>query len=104
MRTIAIDWSGAASGEAKKIWIAEARNGQIAVLENGRSREQVATWLEEQARQDSQIMIGIDFAFAFPSWYLESQGLETARDLWALADQQAEHWLASCQSPFWGRP
>ena len=45
MRVIAIDWSGAVTGAAKKIWLAEALDGQIVRLESGRTRDQITEHL-----------------------------------------------------------
>jgi hypothetical protein len=104
MRIFAIDWSGAASGAAKTIWLAEAEGGQLVRLESGRDRDQLATALIDEASRDPYLVVGIDFAFSLPAWYLADRGLVHAHDLWHLADREAEKWLASCQSPFWGRP
>ncbi|HKG26730.1 MAG TPA: hypothetical protein VKB09_13855, partial [Thermomicrobiales bacterium] len=104
MRIIAVDWSGAASRAARKIWLAEASGGQLVRLECGRDRDQLAALLVEEARLDSALLVGIDFAFALPAWYIAELGLTSAHELWALADRDAEGWLTSCQPPFWGRP
>lgn len=102
MRTIAVDWSGARSGAHKTIWIAEAVDGDITFLENGRDREQVAAWLIDQP---GPFVVGFDFAFSLPAWFLREQGFHTAPDLWrTLAEGAAERWLAECPYPFWGRP
>jgi hypothetical protein len=100
---MAIDWSGAISGAAKKIWLAESRSGQLVRLECGRDRDQIAALLIDEARQDPALLVGLDFAFSLPAWYLAELGLASAHDLWALADRDAERWLTSCQPPFWGR-
>lgn len=104
MRIIAVDWSGARIRAAKTIWLAEVIDGQLARLENGRSREQVAGFLVAEAQRDPDMIVGFDFAFSLPAWFLEERGLENARELWALADREAEDWLARCEPPFWGRP
>lgn len=104
MRAIAIDWSGAHTGAEKKIWLAEAIENRLVRLENGRSREQAADYLVAEARRDPQMIVGFDFAFSLPAWFLEERALENARELWSLADREAEGWLARCESPFWGRP
>jgi hypothetical protein len=49
-------------------------------------------------------VIGLDFAFSFPTWYLEQIGVTTAPELWAHVAEHGERWLAECASPFWGRP
>lgn len=50
------------------------------------------------------MIVGFDFAFSLPAWFLEKRGLQNARKLWALAGREAEEWLARCEPPFWGRP
>jgi NTP pyrophosphatase (non-canonical NTP hydrolase) len=103
-RVIAVDWSGEAGGGRKTIWIAEVAGGGITRLENGRSRTEVVTLLNEEAKRDSNLIVGIDFAFAFPRWFTEQHGLRDTRELWALAEREGESWLRECQPPFWGRP
>ena len=40
-RILAVDWSGARTGELRSIWLAEARDGRTVRLEGGRYREQL---------------------------------------------------------------
>ncbi|MBI2724041.1 MAG: DUF429 domain-containing protein [Chloroflexi bacterium] len=113
VRTIAIDWSGALVGGERRIWIAEAEDGALARLECGRSRAEVAQWLlaetaDERAAHSSsaasaRTVVGMDFAFSMPRWFLEERGL-TAPTLWAAAARDGEAWLRDCAPPFWGRP
>lgn len=104
MRVIAIDWSGAKVGAHRKIWIAEARDGDLVLLERGRRREEVATWLIEQATLGERVIVGMDFAFSFPAWFLGEHACAGAEDMWRLvAEGKAEEWLAECAPPFWGR-
>jgi hypothetical protein len=104
-RVIAIDWSGdAAGGGRKKIWLAEVAGGELARLEGGRTRGQIADHLLALARRDPRFVVGLDFAFSLPAWFLRSREIESAADLWALAEREAEDWLATCRHPFWGRP
>jgi hypothetical protein len=49
------------------------------------------------------LLVGLDFAFSLPAWYLDEQGIDTASDLWADAER-LERWLGDCRPPFWGRP
>ena len=65
MRCVAVDWSGRATGAEEFIWIAEARDGRLTFLENGRSPAEVVRWL---LARPGPIMAGLDFAFGFPSW------------------------------------
>ncbi len=59
--------------------------------------------LLELAEADPRVVVGLDFAFSLPAWFLQERGLCSARELWALASQEAEDWLAACSPPFWGR-
>jgi hypothetical protein len=79
-------------------------DGRLVRLEDGRSRDAVTDHLIEQARADPQMVVGLDFAFSMPAWFLERHGLSSAPELWALADREADNWLATCEWPFWGRP
>ncbi len=103
-RVIAIDWSGAATGAKNKIWIAEALAGELLFLENGRSREQVVDWLVERRLQVPDAIVGIDFAFSYPRWFLDAHGCTTVDALWKLVSEHGEDWLATSPAPFWGRP
>ena len=60
--------------------------------------------LMQEIREGSPVVIGLDFAFSFPQWYLESRHLDNARELWNLARQRGEAWLKGGTCPFWGRP
>lgn len=103
-RLIALDWSGAKTEAEKKIWLAEVIEGRLTRLENGRSREEVAEHLIAESCPASAMVVGLDFAFSLPAWFLEERGLGRAREMWALAEREGEEWLARCEPPFWGRP
>jgi len=105
MRVIAIDWSGRQGRDQRKsIWLAEAQERTLVRLESGRTREEVAEYLIDKARRDPHFVVGFDFAFSLPAWFLTERGLADAPALWALAAQEAERWLSDCTPPFWGRP
>jgi hypothetical protein len=101
---IAVDWSGALTGERKKIWIAEAVGGRLLRLEDGFSRVEICDYLVERAQRDPPIVVGLDFAFSFPAGYLQEGGIQSGPALWAAAYQDGETWLRQCEPPFWGRP
>jgi hypothetical protein len=63
----------------------------------------VAQHLEADARRSPEFIVGLDFAFSFPAWFLKKRNLASAAELWALVDRAADTWLATCQPPFWGR-
>lgn len=103
MGVIAIDWSGAKRPK-NKIWIAEASNGSLSRLEPVASREQALEQVVEQLARDSRTIVGLDFAFSMPAWFLYSLGVSSALELWKVAAEKGEGWLQECASPFWGRP
>ena len=104
MRVIAVDWSGAISGARHKIWLAECYDGEVTRLECGRGRDELARHLIDTAARDPNLVVGLDFAFSLPAWFLDERGLTDAMALWALASGDAEGWLRRCEPPFWGRP
>jgi hypothetical protein len=101
---MAIDWSGAVSGAERTIWLAEAADGEITRLECGRGRAAIAEFLVAEAIRTPDLVVGLDFAFSFPAWFLEERGLPYAPALWDLVAREGESWLAGCEPPFWGRP
>jgi hypothetical protein len=103
-RIFAIDWSGDRQNGRRKIWHAEVCRGELVRLENGRSRDEIAHLLIEEAMKDRRFIVGLDFAFSFPLWFCEKLGAKTAFDVWAHAARDGEQWLHSCFTPFWGRP
>jgi hypothetical protein len=103
-RTIlAVDWSGAIRGVRRKLWLAEVRAGRLARLECGRDRAELAAHVIECARSDRELVVGLDFAFSFPEWFMLARGVREARGMWELAAVHGEEWLAECAFPFWGR-
>lgn len=102
---IAIDWSGAAERAEKKIWLAESRDGLLRRVENGRDRTAITQHLVELARGDSELIVGLDFAFSLPAWFLRARGIPSAHELWArMAAGECEEWLREPLSPpFFGR-
>lgn len=105
MDVVAVDWSGAAQGASKHIWLAHVHEGELVELRNGRSRAEVVDHLI--ALRDhcpDGLVVGLDFAFSFPAWFVGERSWATADDLWDATDREGEVWLAECTPPFWGRP
>lgn len=102
-RVIAVDWSGAKSGARSKIWLAEVRDRRLVRLESGRDRREIVEHLIEDANADPDVVIGLDFAFSFPSWFAEREGAKPIEELWKLVAEQGEEWLRDSPPPFWGR-
>lgn len=109
VRVIAVDWSGAAAGAARAIWIARVDDdGRLDLLENGRTREGVRDWLiaegERAAREGRRLVVGLDFAFSMPAWFVRACGCADGPGLWrTVAAGLGERWLRECPPPLFGR-
>lgn len=103
---IAVDWSGSKTRAEKKIWLAEVNptTMQVVRLEAERDRETLTQHLVEHAAKDPNFIVGFDFAFSMPAWFLKREKLENAAALWDAAVREGEDWLSKCDEPFWGRP
>ena len=100
-RAIAVDWSGARTGERRTIWLAEAVGGRLVRLEGGRTREEVVAHLLDEAARDPDLVAGLDFAFSLPEWFLRGRGVHAVTSTWELVAREGEAWLADPQPPFW---
>src|ERR1039458_2080260 len=96
-RVVAVDWSGdrSAAGQRRKIWAGEG----------GRSRDGVAEWLIEMARETPRMVVGVDFCFSYPAWFVAEHGAKTAPEFWEIVVEHGERWLGrECEDArFWGR-
>jgi hypothetical protein len=101
---VAVDWTGRKTGERRHLWVAEAADGELVRLEAGRTRAQVVDELVARADERPGIVVGFDFSFSLPSWFLDERGYGSPRRLWDAAAVDGERWLSECASPFWGRP
>jgi hypothetical protein len=102
---VAVDWSGAARGAASRIWSAHARDQKLITLRHGRSRDEVVDDLIAlRSTCPGGLSVGLDFSFSLPAWFLHQHGCRSIDDVWALAGDEGEGWLAACAPPFWGRP
>jgi hypothetical protein len=103
---IAVDWSGAMSPavQRRKIWVASAVDGRLRTLSCGRTRSEAIDHVLDLLEVTPSAVVGLDFSFSFPSWWLDAQGVANGHGAWDLAASLGEEWLASCISPFWGRP
>jgi len=122
---VAVDWSGdrSAAGQRRKIWAGvwtmnptegegTALNGAPGLegrvrLESGRTRVEAAEWLMEMARETPRMVVGFDFCFSFPEWFVRGEmGCADAPAFWELVEREhGERWLAAeCEDGrFWGR-
>jgi hypothetical protein len=115
-RVVAVDWSGdrSVSGQRRKIWAgvwtASPKGktmGGTVTLEGGRTRAELTDWLIEMAAETPVMVVGFDFIFSYPGWFLKEHGVRTMPELWRrVADGQGEAWLdAACADDrFWGKP
>ena len=99
-----MDWSGAVTGAASRIWMASARDGALHALSAPGSREAVGRALLERRADPAPVLVGLDFAFGMPAWYAAERGWREIGDVWTAARDEGEQWLRDCAPPFWGRP
>ena len=141
-RIVAIDWSGRVDlpGQRRHIWAgvwtsishpatrsrskgatrhkdscpaARTALGGTIRLEAGRTRAEMARWLIELARETPRMVVGFDFCFSFPEWFVRGElGLQSAPEFWRLVTEtHGERWLTrrAAEDPdhdprFWGKP
>ncbi|MGZ8469524.1 MAG: hypothetical protein ACXW61_08490 [Gemmatirosa sp.] len=101
-RAIAVDWSGARQYAERRIWLCEVTTSGVTRLEDGRSREALVAHLCDEAQRDPRLVVGLDFAFSFPDWFVQAHGGD-APSAWRAARGMGEAWLAAHAPPFWGR-
>jgi hypothetical protein len=110
-RVVGVDWSGdQGPGQRRKIWAgvwtASGSSSGVVALESGRSRVELMEWLVEMARETPRMVVGFDFSFSYPAWFLREMGIGSAPDFWrVVAEGQGEKWLhKDCEDGrFWGR-
>ena len=100
MLVAAVDWSGRLTGADRRIWTAVASCDGLLALEGGRNRDQLGDHLIGLALAEPELVVGLDFGFSLPLWFLDQAGLENGM---AVPEALAESWLGNCPSPFWGR-
>jgi hypothetical protein len=69
------------------------------------------THLLELSQADPALVVGLDFAFSLPAWFVRDRGLASARELWAVLAEEAltprmrelglRAWMRSPEYPFW---
>ena len=100
-RVIAVDWSGAIQGSTKKIWLAKVDRTGLSELENGRSRKALCARIIAELAHGPDVVVGLDFAFSFPSWFVEEKNCSSAFEFWQVAGVDGEGWLK--KPPFFSR-
>ena len=103
-RILAIDWSGSAAvrDQRQHIWMDDWHRGTI-TLTSGRTRDETTAVVIAASRETPALVVGIDFAFCYPEWFLTAQGCSTAAAMWQQATLEGDRWLRECEPPFWGR-
>ncbi len=108
---VGIDWSGRldAAGQRRHIWAGVWTEGEPVRLECGRTRAEIAAWLVELARQTPRMVVGFDFCFSYPAWFVRGEhGSASGPEFWqrVVEGGHAERWLAAgCEDRrFWGKP
>jgi len=99
-RVLAVDWSGDRRAPHRRIWVAEAREGELVALTGGLDRDAAVAFVVAAG----DVIAGFDFAFSFPAWFVRALGCATVEELWPRVALDGEGWLAECAPPFWGRP
>ena len=91
---IAIDWSGRVDIAGQRRHIVAGiwqltRDQKIKVrVESGRTRDEVTDWLLATAKKDPALVVGFDFCFSFPAWFLHEVGAASAPDFWRIAAER----------------
>ncbi|MDZ4772445.1 MAG: hypothetical protein SGI72_04845 [Planctomycetota bacterium] len=101
---IAVDWSGSMSAVRSRLWLAESRRERWMRVECGYERSSVIRNLIASAARDPELVVGIDFSFSFPRWFMDEFGAQSAREMWEIVAREGESWLHECPEPFWGKP
>ena len=99
MRSIAVDWSGAAE-PLKNLWLAEANEREIVEIMPFGTRAAVTEHLVAERTRHPDLVVGLDFAFSLPRWFLEQERIGTPFELWGRMATDADRWLEP-RAPFW---
>ena len=92
MQIAALDWSGELRGGGRtKIWSALADDGRLTDLVNGRSREEIADYLIALGDESPDLVIGLDFAFSMPEWFVRHKGAATGKAHLKKFETRVEH-------------
>ena len=100
---MAVDWSGRRDGsEREAIWCAEAIEGNLVALSNGRSRSELVNEIVAAAKGNQRLVLGLDFAFGFPAWWTRELEFVDIEHVWRTMLNAGDQLLAEPKPPFWG--
>lgn len=99
MRTIAVDWSGARE-PLRNLWLAEAVPGRLVNVASFSERASLVEYLIDQRQGKAELVVGLDFAFSLPAWFLTERRFATPVALWEHMAAEADSWLEP-KPPFW---
>jgi len=107
-KIIAIDWSGRIdpAGQRRSIWAASWTKDGV-TLEANRTREELASWLIDESKKTPQMVVGVDFCFSYPAWFVRENGFGNVIEFWDLVTKSlGAYWLGNhcTDERFWGRP
>jgi hypothetical protein len=105
---VGVDWSGADGDPAQRaaIWLAVVRDGVLCELTPRLTRAEAVERVIALAGLHPRTVVGLDFAFSLPRWWLAERGFTSAEEVWRWAAGRAEAdrhgWLRELPEPFWG--
>jgi hypothetical protein len=91
------------------VWTRDAA-GKVSVrLEAGRTRAEIAEWLIEMAKETPRMVVGFDFCFSYPAWFVRDEhGASNGPEFWkrVVEGGHSERWLerGAEDRRFWGKP
>lgn len=103
---LAIDWSGAKKATHQNIWWALVEDGTVTELDQAADRECAYRKILKLKDQDPRLIVGLDFAFSLPEWFVQEHG-GSAIELWGRAAEKGEDWLKDWKEnkdPYPGKP
>jgi hypothetical protein len=104
VNVIAVDWSGRLKGSRGHLAVACRLDGRPLHLDPPGTRQEIVAGLVTEAERSTDLVVGLDFAFSFPEWFVTRLGAPDARELWGVVATEGERWLTDCAWPVWGRP
>ena len=81
--------------------VCEVSSGESKLLP-GMLRSEVEAWLLGLASDQARVVVGLDFSFSLPAWFLSEQGCSSAPELWEQAESEGERWLREPHPHFLG--